>query len=45
MFEGNELEEELDENCYQTQEELADALEVTQVVIWKCWKAAGNIQK
>ena len=44
-FEGEELEALLDEDCCQTQEELAESLGVTQTVISKRLKAAGYIQK
>ena len=44
-FEDEELEPLLDEDCYQTQEELAESLGVTQEDIWKRLKAAGYIQK
>lgn len=33
------------EDCYQTQEELAESLEVTPEAISKCLKAAGYILK
>ena len=39
------LEALLDEDCYQTQEELAESLGVTQASISKRLKAAGYIQK
>ena len=44
-FEDNELEALLDENCCQTQEELAESLGVTHAVISKRLKAAAYIQK
>ena len=44
-FGDEELEALLDEDCYQTQEELAESLGVTQAAISKCLKAAGYIQK
>ena len=44
-FEYEELEGLLDEDCCQTQEELAESLEVTQAAISKRLKAAGYIQK
>ena len=44
-FEDEELEALLDEDCCQTQEELAESLEVTQAAISKRLKAAGYIQK
>ena len=44
-FEGEELESLLDENCCQTQEELAESLAVTQTAISKRLKAAGYIKK
>ena len=44
-FEDEELEALLDEDCCQTQEELAESLGVTQAAISKCLKAAGYIQK
>ena len=44
-FEDKELEELLDEDCCQTQEELAESLGVTQTAISKGLKAAGYIQK
>ena len=44
-FEDEDLEALLDENCCQTQEELAESLGVTQAVISKRLKAAGYIQK
>ena len=44
-FEDEELEALLDEDCYQTQEELAEPLGVTQADISKRLKAAGYIQK
>ena len=44
-FEDEELEELLDEDCCQTQEELAESLGVTQAAISKHFKAAGYIQK
>ena len=44
-FEGEELEALLDEDCCQTQEELAESLGVTQADISKRLKAAGYIQK
>ena len=42
---GKELEALLDEDCCQTQEELAESLEVTQAAISKRLKAAGYIQE
>ena len=44
-FEDEELETLYDEDCCQTQEELAESLEVTQAAISKRLKAAGYIQK
>ena len=44
-FEGEELEALLDEDCCQTQEELAKSLRITQAAILKRLKAAGYIQK
>ena len=44
-FEDKELEALLDEDCSQTQEELAESLGVTQAAISKRLKAAGYIQK
>ena len=44
-FEEEELEALLDEDCCQTQEELAESLGVTQAAISKRLKAAGYIQK
>ena len=44
-FEDEELEALLDEDCCQTQEELAKSLGVTQAAISKRLKAAGYIQK
>ena len=44
-FEDEELEALLDEDCSQTQEELAEFLGVTQAAILKRLKAAGYIQK
>ena len=44
-FEDEELEALLDEDCCQTQEELAESLGVTQAAISKRLKAAGYIQK
>ena len=44
-FEDEELEALLDEDCYQTQEELEESLGVTQAAILKRLKAAGYIQK
>ena len=44
-FEDEEVEALLDEDCCQTQEELAESLGVTQVTISKRLKAAGYIQK
>ena len=44
-FKDEELEALLDEDCCQTQEELAESLGVTQAAISKCLKAAGYIQK
>ena len=44
-FEDEELEALLDEYCCQTQEELAESLEVTQAAISKRLKAARYIQK
>ena len=44
-FEDEELEALLDEDCYQTQEELAKSLGVTRAAISKRLKAAGYIQK
>ena len=43
--EDEELEALLDEDCCQTQEELAESLEVTQAAISKRLRAAGYIQK
>ena len=43
-FEDEELETLLDEDCCQTQEELAESLGVTQAAISKRLKAAGYIQ-
>ena len=45
MFEDEELEALLDEQCCQIQEELAESLGVTQAAISKRLKAAGYIQK
>ena len=44
-FEDEELEALLDEDCCQTQEELAESSGVTQAAILKRLKAAGYIQK
>ena len=44
-FEDEKLEAFLDEDCCQTQEELAESLTVTQSAILKRLKAAGYIQK
>ena len=44
-FEDKELESLLDEDCGQTQEELAEFLRVFQAAISKRLKAAGYIQK
>ena len=44
-FEDEELEALLDEDCCQTQEELAEYFRVRQVAILKRLKAAGYIQK
>ena len=44
-FEDEELEALLDEDCCQTQEELAESLGVTQADISKCLKASRYIQK
>ena len=44
-FEDEDLEALLDEDCCQTQEELAEFLRVTQAAISKRLKAAGYIQK
>ena len=44
-FEYEELEALLDEDCCQTQEELAESLGVTEAAISKRLKAAGYIQK
>ena len=44
-FEDEELEALLDEDYYQTQEELAESLGFTQAAISKHLKAAGYIQK
>ena len=44
-FEDEELEALLDEDCCQTQEELAESLGVIQAAISKRLKAAGYIQK
>ena len=44
-FEDEDLEALLDEDCCQTQEELAESLGVTQAAISKRLKAAGYIQK
>ena len=44
-FEDEELEALLEEDCCQTQEEHAESLEVTQIAISKCLKAAGYIEK
>ena len=44
-FADEELEALLDEDCCQTQEELAESLWVTQAAITKRLKAAGYIQK
>ena len=44
-FENEELEVLIDEDCCQTQEELAESLGVTQTDISKRLKAAGYIQK
>ena len=44
-FEDKELEALLDEDCCQTQEELAESLGVTQAAISKRLKAAGYILK
>ena len=45
IFEDSELEALLVEDSCQTQEKLAESLEVTQQVISKCLKAMGMIQK
>ena len=45
QFEDEELQALLDEDCCQTQEELAESLGVTQATISKRLKAAGYIQK
>ena len=44
-FKDEELEALLDEDCCQTQKELAESLRVTQANISKRLKAAGYIQK
>ena len=44
-FEDEELVALLDEDCCQTQKELAESLGVTQAAISKRLKAAANIQK
>ena len=44
-FEDEELEELLNQDCFQTQEELAESLEVTHTAIAKSLKAAGYILK
>ena len=44
-FEDEELEALLNEDCCQTQKELAESLGVIQAAISKRSKAAGNIQK
>ena len=44
-FEDEELEALLDEDCCQTQEDLAESSGVTQAAISKRFKAAGYIQK
>ena len=44
-FEDEELEALLDEDCCQTQKELAESVGVTQAAISKRFKAAGYIQK
>ena len=44
-FKDKELEALLDKDCYQTQEELAESLKVTQAAISIRLKAAGYIQK
>ena len=44
-FDDEELEALLDKDCCQTQEELAESLEVIQAAISKRLKAAGYIQK
>ena len=44
-FEDEELEPLLYEDCWQTQEEFAESLGVTQAAILKRLKAAGYIQK
>jgi len=44
-FESDELEALIDEDYWQTQEELAESLGVTQAAISKRLKAAGYIQK
>ena len=44
-FKDKELEAFLDEDCCQTQGELAESLRVTQAAISKRLKAAGYIQK
>ena len=44
-LEDEELEALLDEDCCQTQEELAESLGVTKAAILKCLKAARYIQK
>ena len=44
-FEDEELEASLDEDCCQTQADLAESLGVTQVAISKRLKATGYIQK
>ena len=44
-FEDEELEALLDEDCCQTQEELAESLEVTQAAISTRLGAVGYIQK
>ena len=44
-FDDKELEALLDEDCCQTQEELAESLGVTQAAISKRLKVAGYIQK
>ena len=44
-FEDEKLEALLDEDCCQTEEELAESLGVAQAAISKCLKAVGYIQK
>ena len=44
-FEDEKLEALLNEDCCQTQEELAEYLGVSQAAILKCLKAAGYIQE